>query len=76
MSYPRMLRIKQKFERPRVDDIPGAVRAALETLDLGRTIRPGHTVALTAGSRGIANIPVVLRSTAAATSWTRGRSKR
>jgi hypothetical protein len=30
---------------------------------LGRVIRPGHTVALTAGSRGIANIPDVLRAT-------------
>src|SRR5262249_20660584 len=28
---------------------------------LGKTIRPNHTVALTAGSRGIANIPVILR---------------
>jgi hypothetical protein len=44
-----------------VEDIPTAVRATLEKLDLGRTIRPGQTVALTAGSRGIANIPVILK---------------
>src|SRR5439155_10008125 len=59
-----MVRLRQHFERPRIDDIPAAVRAALERLDLSRTIKPGHTVALTAGSRGIANIPVVLRSVA------------
>ena len=59
MLYPRMLRIRQQFERPRVSDVALAVRAALEPLDLGRTIRPGQSVALTAGSRGIANIPVV-----------------
>jgi hypothetical protein len=64
VPYPRILRIRQTFERPVVADIPAAVRVALERLDLGRTIRPGHTVALTAGSRGIANIPVVLRATA------------
>src|SRR5437588_571523 len=64
MLYPRMLRIRQQFERPRVSDVALAVRAALEPLDLGRTIRPGQSVALTAGSRGIANIPVVLRSVA------------
>jgi hypothetical protein len=58
-----MVRLRQQFERPRVDDIPSAVRATLERLDLGRTIKAGNTVALTAGSRGIANIPVVLRST-------------
>jgi hypothetical protein len=59
-----MLRIRQQFERPRVEDVAGTVRAALESLDLGRTIRAGQTVALTAGSRGIANIPLVLRSVA------------
>src|SRR5262249_28885794 len=41
-----------------------AVAAALEPLDLGRRVRPGQTVALTAGSRGIANIPLILKSTA------------
>lgn len=64
MLYPKILRIRQEFARPRIDKVPLAVRTALETLDLGRTIRPGQSVALTAGSRGIANIPVVLRSVA------------
>jgi hypothetical protein len=59
-----MLRIRQSFERPRVEDIAARVRQALETLDLGKRIRPGQLVALTAGSRGIANIPVILKSTA------------
>lgn len=62
MPYPKLVRVRQQFERTRIDDIPGAVRSSLESLDLGKTIRPGHTVALTAGSRGIANIPVILRS--------------
>ena len=64
MIYPKILRIRQSFERPRVEDVAGRVRQALERLDLGRTIRPGQTVALTAGSRGIANIPLILKSTA------------
>ncbi len=64
MPYPHFVRVRQQFERPRVGDVPSAVRAALEQLDLGRTIRPGQSVALTAGSRGIANIPLILRSTA------------
>ena len=65
MHYPPFLRVRQHFERPRVEDIPSTVRATLEKLDLGRTIRPGQTVALTAGSRGIANIPLILKSVAA-----------
>ena len=64
MSYPKVLRIRQSFERPRVEDVAARVRQALEQLDLGKSIRPGQTVALTAGSRGIANIPVILKSTA------------
>jgi hypothetical protein len=59
-----MLRLRQHFERPRVEDVAGTIRAELQKLDLGRTIRPGNTVALTAGSRGIANIPLVLRTAA------------
>jgi hypothetical protein len=65
MDYPRIVRIRQHFEGPRVTDVAAAVTAALEPLDLGRRIRPGQSVALTAGSRGIANIPVILRGTAA-----------
>jgi hypothetical protein len=62
VQYPRMVRLRQRFERPRVEDVDAAVRQALHAVDLGRVIRPGQTVALTAGSRGIANIPVVLRA--------------
>jgi hypothetical protein len=45
-----------------VTDIAVAVRSEMQKLELGRQVKPGHTVALTAGSRGIANIPLVLRS--------------
>src|SRR5438132_14235995 len=62
--YPKMVRVRQQFERPRVDNVPAAVQATLEKLNLERAIRPGQTVALTAGSRGIANIPLILKSTA------------
>src|SRR5262245_10613709 len=65
VAYPRFLRIRQQFDRTRVEDVEGTVRSQLERLDLSRTIRPGQTVALTAGSRGIANIPLVLRAAVA-----------
>jgi hypothetical protein len=57
-----MVRLRQRFERSRVEDVAAVVRDALDRLDLGRVIRPGQSVALTAGSRGIANIPVILRA--------------
>lgn len=62
MSFPQMLRVRQTFPRPRVENIPQGVRAALAPLELGKKIRPGQSVALTAGSRGIANIPLILKS--------------
>ena len=62
MAYPKMVPIRQRFERVKLDNIPEAVRAELGKLGLGRMIRPGQSVALTAGSRGIANIPVILKS--------------
>jgi hypothetical protein len=62
VPYPKLLRIRQKFERPRAADIPTEVRKCLEAIDLGKAVRPGQTVALSAGSRGIASIPLILKS--------------
>src|SRR5262245_49014428 len=64
MGYPAVVRVRQHLDRPRLADVPAAVRSELEKFDLARRIRPGQTVALTAGSRGIANIPDILRAVA------------
>lgn len=61
-SYPQFFRVRQSFERPRVENIPAVVEEQLSRLELGRTIRPGHSVAITAGSRGIANIHLVIKA--------------
>jgi hypothetical protein len=62
MTYPRMLRLRQKFPRQRVENIPATIRDTLGKLNLGNKIKRGQTVALTAGSRGIANIALILKS--------------
>ncbi len=54
---PRMFRVRQTFPRPKID--PDEIPALIETL-LGREkfssrVRPGMRIAITAGSRGIAN---------------------
>src|SRR5437667_1170901 len=59
-----MLRVRQKFERAKVEDAAGTVGVELEKLVLSKRIKPGQSVALTAGSRGITNIPVILQSAA------------
>jgi hypothetical protein len=62
MPFPRMLRLRQKFDCPRLDDIPGEVERQLRTLDLAAKVKPGETVAITVGSRGIANIALITRA--------------
>jgi Domain of unknown function (DUF362) len=62
MVFPRMFRVKQRFEGPTLHDIPGAVRQTMRGLHLQDKVRPGQTVAITAGSRGIANIDRITRA--------------
>ena len=61
--YPDMYRIRQTFEGPVVADIPAAVRDELARINVAAVIKPGQTVALTAGSRGVANIATILKAT-------------
>jgi hypothetical protein len=61
-DFPRMCRVRQTFDAPRIGDVAAAARAAMESLSLSDRIRPGQTVAVTAGSRGIANIDVITRA--------------
>lgn len=59
--FPRMCDVLQRFDAPRIDDIPAAVHAELTKLKLQESISPGATIAVTAGSRGVANIAIILR---------------
>src|SRR5881296_1042271 len=61
MALPRMIRVRQTFPRPRVADIPRAVAATLGEAAL--RIKRGDTVAVGAGSRGIANIDTIVGAT-------------
>jgi len=60
--YPRIFRVRQSFEGPRVAEVPAEVQAQLAGLELGKRVRPGQSVAITAGSRGIANIAQIVRA--------------
>jgi len=61
MSLPRMYRIRQSFDSPRLGDVASAVRGQLEQLQLAAKVRPGQTVAITVGSRGVANVALITR---------------
>ncbi len=65
-ALPRFFRARQDFLRDRVADVGGTVRAELARIDLAgrldRLEKRGAEVAITAGSRGIASIPLVIRT--------------
>ena len=62
MSFPRMMRVHQTFDAPTLEDIPAAVRQEVATLNLSSKVKPGQTVAISVGSRGIANIALIIKS--------------
>ncbi|WP_371381204.1 lactate racemase domain-containing protein [Sporomusa aerivorans] len=61
IELPKMVKVRQKFDRVVIEDIPAAVRNQLARTDIAKTVKPGMRIAITAGSRGIANIHIILR---------------
>lgn len=57
-----MMRIRQSFEAPLVKDVAAEVRSELAKLNLSQRVGPGQSVALPVGSRGIANIALVIKT--------------
>jgi hypothetical protein len=62
VEFPKVVKIKQTFPRPRVENVEEALREQLGRGEISSTIGPGMSVALTAGSRGIARIDEILCS--------------
>ncbi len=62
MQLPRMMRVKQRFDGPALEDIPGAVREEIAKQNLSGKVAKGDSVAISVGSRGIANIALITRT--------------
>lgn len=62
MAFPKMFRVKQELQGPMLADIPGAVRETVRSLKLTDRVKPGQTVAITSGSRGVANIDRITKA--------------
>ena len=65
IQLPKMAKVRQVFSRERIEDVPTAVRAELAKEGIVKTIKPGMCIAITGGSRGVANIAVILKEIAA-----------
>jgi hypothetical protein len=62
MNFPRTYRVRQQFDRTAVGNIPGMATSELKKLSLEKRIQPNQRVAITAGSRGVANLAVILKA--------------
>ena len=57
-----MFRLRQTFQRPKVDNVDEEVRQQLAKLNLENQVRPKDRVAITVGSRGITGIAEIVRA--------------
>ncbi len=58
-----LLQIRQRFDAPRVADVAASTRDALLQSGMLARVRPGARVAVGVGSRGVANLPVIVKTT-------------
>src|SRR5437867_4255053 len=66
LPLPRFFRVHQTLPGDHLPDVAATVRAELERINLRARITSKNSVAITAGSRGIADIPLVTRTVAEA----------
>ena len=66
VQLPPMFRVRQVFDRTHIapEDIPDYIAGMLSDAPHTRKIRPGMRIAITVGSRGVANIPIITKAIA------------
>ncbi|MHB1652045.1 MAG: nickel pincer cofactor-dependent isomerase, group 22 [Desulfitobacteriaceae bacterium] len=62
IAIPRMVKVRQTFERPVLKDVVGELRAKLSAKNAIAKIQPGQKIAITVGSRGISNLPAMVKA--------------
>jgi hypothetical protein len=65
MLLPKMAKFRQIFDQPEIKDISAKIKEELEKKCLKDRVKPGQRIAVTVGSRGIANIPLILKTVVA-----------
>lgn len=63
IQLPKMFRVRQHFPRPKieVDKIPNIIASLLSEDKFSSQIKPGMRIAITAGSRGVANVALITK---------------
>jgi len=63
VSLPHMVRVRQLFDDREEKDVAGAVLGEIARPDIAERIRPGMKIAIGVGSRGLADLPTLVRAT-------------
>lgn len=63
VELPKMFKVKQIFPRPKIEreEIPQVINELLSEEKFANKIKPGMRIAITAGSRGIANVALTTK---------------
>lgn len=61
-QLPKVVGIRQDFPRPRVDDVEAGIRTGCAEERIASLVKPGMSVAITVGSRGIRGLDKMVRS--------------
>ncbi|MCA1644030.1 MAG: DUF362 domain-containing protein [Chloroflexi bacterium] len=64
LPLPDFFEVRQQLPHARIADVAATVRAELGHIGLNERLQAGWSVAITGGSRGIADIPLVIRTVA------------
>lgn len=66
IQLPKMVQVRQKFRTPQIADVAGEVKKAIKEAGVLSRINEEDRVAIAVGSRGIADLPTLVRETVAA----------
>lgn len=61
VPLPKMATISQSFPSDRLTDVAGALRKELNKSNIIERVRPGMRIAVAVGSRGLADLPVLVQ---------------
>ena len=62
IALPKVAPVRQRFDRPRLVDVEGEIARQIAAGGYASSLKKGWSVAITAGSRGISNMPLILRT--------------
>ncbi|MGM0887427.1 MAG: lactate racemase domain-containing protein [Bacillota bacterium] len=66
IQLPKMVKVRQKFRTPHIADVAGEVKTAIKEAGVLSRVNEDDRVAIAVGSRGVADLPTLVRETVAA----------